>query len=172
MTFKDAYGTIFDKPESIACVDRFSIYSLIFIKDINKFVFIIPDYAVGTNFYKCAGGGIEEGEDLLYALNRELIEEINYPLNQNFKLEYNMSYDFLFKPIGKPNAYWNNKQTFFYYTVDKLDQTNYPKDNWISTLEATDVVYLDPSFVFNNLNCFHSTIVDFLKEIQQLFFNQ
>lgn len=169
MIFKDAFGKEYIKPESIECIDRFSIYSLIFIKDINKFVFIIPDYASGTSFYKLAGGGVEENEDLIIALNRELIEEINYPINENFKLLFQMNYDFLFKPIGKPNTYWNNKQTFFYYVVDSLVQTPYPSTNWLSTLEGTDVVYLDPDYVFNNLNLFHSTIIPFLLEIKKYF---
>lgn len=198
--FLDGYGYEYIKPEDQKAINRKSVYALIYIKDINKFVLIIPEYAkeYHEEFYKLAGGGVEDFDlgnvslsshnycsisekintenydffnEYLEALNRELIEETNYPLNNKFQLKYISEYNFNFKPIGK-EVFWINQQRFCYFEVDKLKDTCYPLENWISELEGTDIVYLDPDYVFNNLNKIHVTVVEFIKDIKEKFFKK
>lgn len=225
--FYNGFGQEYIKPSDREVINRKSVYALIYIKDINKFVFIIPEYSTGVEFYKLAGGGVEN-EDLinnkllpncnvdniltpyncvfcgsgswlhnsdqspppdycwpsdhgsyenyydlfneyLEALNRELVEETNYPLKEHFVLKYINEYNFNFKPLNK-DVFWNNEQRFCYFEVDTLKNSGYPSENWISELEGTDIVYLDPDYVFNNLDKIHVTVIDFIKDVQNKFF--
>ena len=156
--FFNGFGKQYLKPEDKTIRERYSVYGIVHVKDINKYLFIVPNANIKIDFFKLVGGGIKQGEDLYQAINREMIEEIGYPLNDNFKKVDELSYKFNFKPIRDTDEYWCNYQTYYLFEVDTFDQTGYPSTSWIAEEEDFPVELLDFDYIKNNLSNFHFTI--------------
>jgi 8-oxo-dGTP pyrophosphatase MutT (NUDIX family) len=156
--FFNGFGKQYIKPENKKIRKRSSVYAIVHIKDIDKYVFIVPNANIKKDFFKLAGGGIKKEENIDQALNREIIEEIGYPLNDNFKKIKDFSYVFNFKPMRDTDEYWHNFQTYCLFEVENLNQTGYPSMSWISEEENIPVELLSLDYIKNNLNNFHFTI--------------
>lgn len=167
--FFNGFGKQYLKPTHKETRERYSAYAIVHIKDIDKYLFIVPNAEIKKDFFKLAGGGIKKNEDILEALNRELIEEVGFPLNKHFKKTDEISYKFNFKPMRDTDEYWYNYQTYYLFEVDKFEQTNYPDLSWISEEENLPVILLDVDYIKSNLNNFHFTIQ---LAIQNLIFNK
>lgn len=156
--FFNGFGVQYLKPEHKEIRERHSVYAIVYVKDINKYLFIVPNKEIKKDFFKLAGGGIKKNESMLEALNRELIEEVGFPLNENFKKVKELSYKFNFKPIRDTDEYWYNYQTYYLFEVDKFEHTGYPSESWTSNEENIPVVLLDFKYIIKNMNNFHFTI--------------
>lgn len=156
--FFNGFGVQYLKPEHKEIRERHSVYAIVHVKDIDKYLFIVPNKKIKKDFFKLAGGGIKKNENMLEALNRELIEEVGFPLNENFKKVEELSYKFNFKPMRDTDEYWHNYQTYYLFEVDKFENTGYPSESWVSKEENIPVHLLDLKYIIKNMKNFHFTI--------------
>ncbi len=157
--FFNGFGKQYLKPEHKSIRERYSAYSLVHIKDINKYLFIAPNVKIKEDFYKIIGGGIKKEENIQEALKREMLEECGYPLKDSFKEIKRISYKFNFKPMRSTDEYWYNYQTYILFEVDTLDESGFPDDTyWFSEEEQLPVHLLDKDYILDNKDNFHFTI--------------
>jgi len=114
---------------------RSGVYALVYIKNIDSFMLTAPMPHIDENQYKMAGGGVENTENNLETIKRELIEEVGYPIDKNFKLIDEISYEFNFRPAKTTDEYWLQNNTYYLYEVDSLENSGYPSTRWISEQE-------------------------------------
>jgi 8-oxo-dGTP pyrophosphatase MutT (NUDIX family) len=146
--FFDGLANVYMKPDNINIIERHGAYALIYIEDIDSFMFTIPASHINQDFYKMAGGGIEGLETPLEAVKRELIEETGYSINDNFNLICSTQYLFNFKPLKIQEEYWVQHNTYFLYTVKSIKDTDYPNDSyWVSKLENIPIKLLKKDYI-------------------------
>jgi 8-oxo-dGTP diphosphatase len=87
------------------------VYALI-INDRNE-ILLSDEFRFGKFFTKFPGGGVEFGEGILYALHREMDEELNLKIEQAIPFYYN---DF-----HQQSAFQLNDQIVSFYYLVKCD---------------------------------------------------
>jgi 8-oxo-dGTP pyrophosphatase MutT (NUDIX family) len=152
----DGLANVYMKPENINIKERHGAYALIYIKDIDSFMFTIPASHINDDFYKMAGGGIEGSETPLEAVKRELVEETDYSINEHFKLACSTQYIFNFKPLKIKEEYWLQHNTYFLYIVESFKDSGYPDDSfWVSKLENIPIKLLKKDYIKKFPNKLH-----------------
>jgi len=88
-----------------------------------------------------------------------MLEECEYPLNDNFKEVKRISYKFNFKPMRDTDEYWYNYQTYILFEVDTFENSGFPDNKeWFAENEGLPVLLLDREYILNNRKNFHFTI--------------
>ena len=130
--FYDGLGNPFLKPKDKKIRNRFSVYALVYIRDVDRYLFINPIPNKTNEFFKLVGGGIKDGEDKIEALTREFMEEIGYPVNDSYIQKDLIEYKVSFKPLRDTDEYWYNNQSIYLFEIEKFKDSLYPSvDKWI-----------------------------------------
>ena len=124
------------------------VYALI-TNEFNE-ILVSDEYSFGKFFTKFPGGGVEDGEGILDALQRELSEELNLT-------EYALPQFFYFNEFHQASAFDSSNLVAFYYLVSihKIEVTlasepyeipffeEQEKQRWValSELETSDLTF-------------------------------
>jgi 8-oxo-dGTP pyrophosphatase MutT (NUDIX family) len=143
----DGLGNPYIIPIEKKMSKRNGVYAIVYIKDIDSFMLTVPMPHINEDHFKMAGGGIERSENKGQALQRELIEETGFGLNDSFEMIEKISYEFNFKPAKITDEYWLQRNTYYLYAVDTLEESKYPSKKWISEEEKITCVLLEKEYL-------------------------
>lgn len=167
----DMVGNPYFKPDNYPISDRSSVYSLIYIKSIDACLVISPMPHINPIFFKMAGGGLENNENYIEAINRELIEETDYGLSDEFHLIKKIEYSFNFKPMSLDLKYIKQKNTFLLYEIETIECSPYQTLRWHSQKENILCSIIPLSFFKENFDSMHfmhkAAFKDFIEFIDK-----
>lgn len=134
---------------------KIRVGALIYDKNLEA-ILLLYRYHYGSEYYCSVGGTVEDGEDLLDSIKREVFEEVNLQIKDP-KLIFEYDHD----------KYKGQHEVFFLVDtfageiklgqpeLDRLSPNNIFKPTWIKYAEISKIKLLPPqlkSWVLNNLS--------------------